>query len=228
MPRELHHGLLGLLVGCVVFSGCQSASTGESMDTEEPVSVAEPAPPPSSVIQLFNGENLDGWENVNDGQFSVEDGALKVNRGSGWLRSNDTFGDFVLTMEFRFLEEGANSGIFVRTPPESTDDERGWPVNGYQVQCRDAVEDGTPLAHMIAVGEVSIETESDLEALRQAYKPAGEWHTYEIRAEGENLSVTLNGVLITTATGVGNLSGHIGIQGEDGLLEFRRVDVEEI
>ena len=219
---------LSLLLGCVLSTGCQPADTGEPMEPEEPAAVAEPAAMTSSTIQLFNGENLDGWEIVSDGQFSVEDGNIRVNRGSGWLRSNETFGDFVLTMEFRFLEEGANSGIFVRTPAASNDDERGWPVNGYQVQCRDAVEDGTPLAHMIAVGEVSFEAESDIDALRQAYKPAGEWHTYEIRAEGEDLTVSLNGVVITTATGIADATGHIGIQGEDGLLEFRRVDVEEI
>ena len=219
---------LSVILGCVLLSSCQPMSTGESMDTEDSASAIEPVEPPSSAIQLFNGQNLDGWEIVNDGQFSVENGTIKVNRGTGWLRSNETFDDFVLTMEFRFLEEGANSGIFVRTAPASTDDDNGWPVNGYQVQCRDAVEDGTLLAHMIAVGEVSFEAESDIAALRQAYKPAGEWHTYEIRAEGENLSVTLNGVLITTVTGIADLAGHIGIQGEGGLLEFRRVDVQEI
>ena len=84
-------------------------------------------------IKLFNGTNLDGWTIINNGQFSVEDGVLKINRGTGWLRSNDTFADFVLTMEFRFLEEGANSGIFVRTGPTSADNENGWPNDGYQV-----------------------------------------------------------------------------------------------
>ncbi len=219
---------LSLLLGCVLLTGCQPADTGEPMKPEEPATVAESAAMTSSTVQLFNGENLDGWEIVSDGQFSVEDGNIRVNRGSGWLRSNEIFGDFVLTMEFRFLEEGANSGIFVRTAAASNDDEGGYPVNGYQVQCRDAVEDDTPLAHMIAMGEVSFEAESDIDALRQAYKPAGEWHTCEIRAEGEDLTVTLNGVVITTATGIVDATGHIGIQGEDGLLEFRRIDVEEI
>jgi hypothetical protein len=35
-------------------------------------------------------------------------------------------------------------------------------------------------------------------------------------------------VLITTATSIKNLTGHIGIQGELGLLEFRRIEVSEI
>lgn len=178
-------------------------------------------------IPLFNGTNLDGWEIINDGQFSVEDGVLKINRGTGWLRSNDTFADFVLTMEFRFLEEGANSGIFVRTDPTSADNDNGWPNNGYQVQCMDTLT-GTPLAHLIPYGAPPFDHQSDIEALRRAYKPAGKWHTYEIRADGERLWVSLNGELITTATSIKNLRGHIGIQGELGLLEFRKISVEPL
>ena len=70
-----------------------------------------------ATTSLFNGTSLAGWEIVNNGQFSVEDGVLKINRGTGWLRSNATYGDFVLTMEFRFLEEGANSGIHLGAIP---------------------------------------------------------------------------------------------------------------
>ena len=178
-------------------------------------------------IELFNGENLDGWEIINNGQFSVEDGVLKINRGTGWLRSNDTFADFVLTMEFRFLEEGANSGIFVRTGPTSADNDNGWPNNGYQVQCMDTLT-GTPLAHLIPYGAPPFDHQSDIEALKRAYKPAGEWHVYEIKADGERLWVSLNGELITTATSIKNLRGHIGIQGESGLLEFRKISVEPL
>lgn len=219
-----------LVFGCVLLAGCQPAGSGEpaAVEEAEPAEPAESAPAEAAPTRLFNGQNLDGWEIVNDGQFSVEDGAIRVNRGTGWLRSVDTFGDFAMTMEFRFLEEGANSGIFVRTVAESNDDANGWPVRGYQVQCRDAVDEGVLLAHMIAVGDVEFEHESDAEALREAYLPTGEWQTYEITAEGENLSVRLNGVLITTVTGIDDPTGHIGIQGELGLLEFRRVDVQEL
>jgi len=205
----MRHVILGVLVGCSVLSSCESTSAG------------------NAAIELFNGHNLDGWDIVNDGTFSVEDGVLKINRGTGWLRSSDTFGDFILTMEFRFLEEGANSGIFVRTGPTSADDENGWPNNGYQIQCMDTLT-GTPLAHMIPYGAPPFEHQSDIEALKKAYKPAGEWHTYEITAEGESLRVSLNGVLITTATSIKNLQGHIGIQGELGLLEFRKIELLEI
>ena len=202
--------LLGVLLGCILLSAGQLTHAA------------------NSAIQLFNGRNLDGWEIVNGGQFSVEDGVLKVNRGTGWLRSNDTFGDFVLTMEFRFLEEEAPSGIFVRTDPTSKDDENGWPDNGYQVQCMDTVTGNVPLAQLMPYGAPPFEQHFDIEALKRAYRPTGEWHTYEIKAEGENLWIHLNGVLITTATSIKKLTGHIGIQAERGLLEFRKIEVTEI
>ena len=207
---------LTVLLGCVLLSSCQPADTGE------------PASTATSAIQLFNGQDLEGWEIVNNGQFSVEGGVLKIDRGTGWLRSSETFGDFVLTMEFRFLEEEANSGIFVRTGPTSSNDDRGYPDNGYQIQLMDIITGDTPLGQMIPYGAPPFEHEFDIEALNEAYKPTGEWQTYEITAEGENLSVRLNGVLITTATSIKNLTGHIGIQGEGGLLEFRKIEVEEI
>ena len=96
-------------------------------------------------------------------------------------------------MEFRFLEEEANSGIFVRTGPTSNDDERGWPNNGYQIQCMDIITGDTPLGNMIPSGAPPFDHEFDIEALQEAYNPTGEWQTYEITAEGENLSVRLNG-----------------------------------
>lgn len=182
----------------------------------------------SSTIALFNGENLDGWEIQNGGQFSVSDGVLKINKGTGWLRSADTFGDFVLHMEFRFMEKDANSGIFVRTGPTSNDDENGWPNNGYQVQAFDTLEGEYPLAFIIPYGAPDFKSESSLDALKSVYKPAKEWHTYEITCQGETMEIKLNGKVITTATEIKNLTGHIGIQAELGLLEFRKIEVTQL
>ena len=177
---------------------------------------------------LFNGANLDNWVIENDGQFSVEDGVLKVNHGTGWLRSAGVFSDFTLVMEFRFLEAEANSGIFVRTGPTSHDDENGWPNNGYQVQCMDTITGRAPLATMIPYGAPPFEHQSDLAALAKAYKPLGQWQTYEITCISETLEVKLNGKRITTATNIKNLKGHIGIQAEHGLLEFRKIEVTDL
>ena len=175
-------------------------------------------------IKLFNGWNLDGWSIQNGGRFSVEDGILKLDGGTGWLRSDKTYADFKLVMEFRFLEEKANSGIFVRTGPTSKQNKNGWPDNGYQIQCMDSLT-GKPLATILPYGAPPFEQESDLKALKKAYKPAGEWQTFEITAKGETLEIKLNDTLITTAKSIKNREGHIGIQGEKGLLEFRKIEL---
>ena len=176
-------------------------------------------------VSLFNGKNLAGWVIENNGQFSVRDGLLAVNKGTGWLRSEKDYADFVFKMDFRFLEEKANSGIFVRTGPTSKNDENGWPDNGYQVQCMDIISGPTPCATMIPYGAPPFESESDLEKLAKVYRPAGKWNSYEIKCVGEELSVRLNGELITKATNIKNLRGHLGIQAEHGRLEFQNLRI---
>jgi len=131
-------------------------------------------------------------------------------------------------MEFRFLEAEANSGIFVRTGPTSHNDENGWPNNGYQVQCMDTITGRAPLATMIPYGAPPFESKSDLAALAKAYKPLGQWQTYEITCIGETMVVKLNGTQITTATSIKNREGHIGIQAEHGLLDFRKIEVTNL
>lgn len=177
------------------------------------------------TIKVFNGKNLEGWSIQGGGQFSVEEGVLKVNRGTGWLRSDDTFADFVLVMEFRFLEDGANSGIFVRTSGTSNAEEGLWPTSRYQVQCMNNLQGGNPLGMLLPHNVPEIQFLYDVEKVKQAYKPTGEWMRYEITVKGETLMTTLNGVLINSVTDISTPSGHIGIQGEHGLLEFRKIEV---
>jgi hypothetical protein len=90
----------------------------------------------------------------------------------------------------------------------------------------DIITGKAPLATLIPYGAPPFESKSDLDALDKAYKPLGQWHTYEITCTGETMVVKLNGAQITTATSIKNLKGHIGIQGEHGLLEFRKIDLK--
>jgi hypothetical protein len=191
------------------------------------IAQAAGASPGMQFSPLFDGESLNGWTIENNGRFSVREGVLLVDQGTGWLRSDREFGDFKLVMEFRFLEEGANSGVFVRTAASSHEDENGWPDNGYQIQCMDTLEGDYPLGALIPYGAEVESFQSDPAALRRAYRPAGNWHRYEIVCSGGSMTVKLNGALVTTVIGMEKRAGHVGIQGENGLLEFRRIDIHE-
>lgn len=180
------------------------------------------------IVQLHNGKDLRNWVIESNGQFLVEEGVLKLNKGTGWLRSKQRFEDFRLKMVFRFMEAGANSGIYIRAGATSTEDEKGYPNNGYQVQCRDAITGETPLGCMFPYNAPEFQYVQDLNALRRAYQPTGEWNVYEITCRGDSVSVKLNGELVTIGIGMSHMDGHIGIQGEFGQLEFQVIQVERL
>ncbi len=180
----------------------------------------------AKTVHLFNGKDLSNWVIENNANFSVEDGIIKLDRGRGWLRSKEEFTDFKLIMEFRFLEERANSGIYIRTKNQSNDDAKGYPNSGYQVQCMNTRSGDVPLGRMFAYEAPDFLWVQDRDALHRSFLPTNEWNTYEITCIGDTISVKLNGTLITLGFGMAHLEGHIGIQGELGLLEFRRIDVE--
>jgi hypothetical protein len=56
-------------------------------------------------------------------------------------------------------------------------------------------------------------------------KPMGEWNTMECIADGNELTVILNGTVVNHAFNVNPTSGHIQIQAEGAEILFRRVDL---
>ena len=72
---------------------------------------------------LFNGRDLDGWVQVEGGEWTVEDGTLVGRRGvhwttnpettGSWLRTEKTWKDFRLELQYTVNTKG-NSGVFFR------------------------------------------------------------------------------------------------------------------
>lgn len=201
------------------------------------VAASASAPTPQlaeGFIPLFNGRNLDGWvvENSTTDNFSVADGVLRVEGPAGWLRSDAQYGNFSLQVEVRFLTADADSGVFLRAPGPATNIFiRGWPANAYQVQVRDMSENrttnpfwvGNLYRHRVAPGETTFHADAAIGAVR----PTGEWQLVEIEAVGDRIGASLNGVQVLEAEGIVNSRGYIGIQGETGVLEYRRIDIRE-
>ena len=66
--------------------------------------------------KLFNGKDLSGWINVNTNAdtWSVRDGLLVCKgRPIGVMRSEKQYENFVLHIEWRHMEPGGNSGVFI-------------------------------------------------------------------------------------------------------------------
>ena len=85
-------------------------------------------------VDLFNGKDLTGWVDVNTSPetWRVEDGLLIcAGQPIGVMRSEKQYENFVLRIEWRHMEAGGNSGVFIwseGTVPEVA------PAKGMEVQ----------------------------------------------------------------------------------------------
>jgi hypothetical protein len=203
-------------------------------------------------VALFDGKSLQGWTVLNTGvagmrrgapaaeqavttpganPFTVSDGVLRVEGANGWLKSERQYGDFRLRVEVRFVTDNADSGVFIRAVGASIF-LRGWPGNSYQIQARDVTRNQTTnpilIGNIYRHGNPGGTTNFDSAAAMQSARKTGEWQTIEIEARGGELTVTLNGVVVTRATSIVNPTGNIGIQAEAGIVEYRSIQVLEL
>jgi len=171
---------------------------------------------------------LSQWSVVDaePGTFVWEDGVLRVTGPNGWLRSKRMYADFDLEVQFRFLTDDADSGIFFRAVGAEPF-LRGWPNQAYQLQMRNPATQSRfpPLGGLFRHGMPEDDTRFDDALARSVTRAAGQWQTLEITVAGERVTARINGTPVLEAQGIGNGSGYIGIQGETPSLEFRSVRI---
>lgn len=193
-----------------------------------------PAPDPGFTT-LFDGTSTSGWQMAGPGRFVLENltddrgqayGVLRSEGGMGlfWFATK-TFKNFILRLEWRTTLPDENSGVFVRFPDPGNDP---WVAvsHGYEIQIDDYGRDaqgqpGDPLATTGAI--YGFAAPSHL-----ASRMPRVWNTYEIRVEGQQYLVALNGEAVTDFTGSRSLEGHVGIQNHNGAVFFRNVRLKEL
>ena len=170
--------------------------------------------------------SLSRWTVVDaaDDTFRWVDGVLHVTGPAGWLRSDQRYGDFDLIVEFRFLTDAADSGVFFRAIGD-TAFVRGWPNEAYQLQMRNPAGESRfpPLGGLFRHGMPEAATHFDDALAREVTLPAGQWQNLEISVTAERVNASINGTAVLSADGIGNGRGFIGLQGETPSLEFRSV-----
>jgi 3-keto-disaccharide hydrolase len=182
---------------------------------------------------LFNGKDLDGWQQVGPGLFAVKDGMMKTEGGMGMLwYTREKIAQATLRVVFRLTGKESDSGVFIRIPEKPT--EPWMPINrGYEVEIGDWPDDYS------CTGVLYTFTK----ALARPIKPVGEWNTMEITIDGPHTVVLLNGVRVTDFTegqavpaktpgshdpdrGPRPKSGFIGLQNHPGSeVDFREVSL---
>ncbi len=181
---------------------------------------------------LFNGKDLSGWTVMgkNKEAFYAKDGVIECNgQGGYWLRSNQMYENFLLSLEFKISERG-NSGIFIRSA------ESGNPAfSGMEIQILDDHE-RDPGTHSTGCIYAAVKPKKNMS------NPAGEWNHILIGGLGRNVFIVVNGEDIVDVNlddyterleNHGPLStrlrkGFIGLQDHGSPVSFRNVRVKEL
>lgn len=206
---------------------CAALWSGPSLAAElSPEEVQE------GFVPLFNGKNLDGWIGDTKG-YVAQDGVLICQPGGG-LFTEKEYANFIFRFEFK-LPPGANNGVGIRTPAEGGDPA----YIGMEIQILD---DGHPKYDWIKPYQAHGSIYGVVPAKRGVLKPAGEWNTEEIVAQGSKIKVTVNGTVVVDADiagiketidgrphpGLHNEKGHIGFLGHGDRVEFRNVRIKTL
>ena len=199
-------GLAALLISAMTLGGCSYL----------PVSVTSWIDAPSKDegwTVLFEGSNLNQWTSIGNANWRLYDGNVQAEIGSGFLVSKQSYKDFQIKAEF-WADEEANSGIFIRV----TDPKNITADNSYEVNIFDKRPDPS-------YGTGAIVNVSKIDPMPKA---ANKWNTYEITAKGDQLTVTLNGVVTADAKDSKFASGPIALQSAGGVIKFRRVWIKPL
>jgi hypothetical protein len=176
-------------------------------------------------LPLFNGKDLEGWEqHSGKAEYRVEDGTIVgktvANTGNSFLCSKKTYGDFVLEFEFK-VAPGMNSGVQFRSEFFDTDTEvpagdgntRKIPADrvfGYQYEIDPSARAYTGGIYDEARRAWLFDLK-DNEAARKAFKQ-GDWNHARIECKGDQIVTWINEVKAADLKDGLTLRGIIGLQ----------------
>ena len=182
---------------------------------------------PDGFRPLFNGRNLDGWEQHGGaGKYWAEDGVVvgrtMVGRGAAFLCTKEQYGDFVLEFEFK-VSDKMNSGVQFRsqvfaheTSVEIAGKTKKIPadrVHGYQYEI-----DPSANANTGAIWDAGrrgwLFELNDNPAARQAFKK-GEWNRARVECKGDHIQTWINGVKAADFRDAMTLKGIVALQIHD-------------
>ena len=168
-------------------------------------------------VTLFDGKSLDGWDQVGESNWRVEDGAIVVDKMAGkepgYLVSKKPYKNFIVRVEF-WPSDDANSGIYFRClDPKKITDRTCYEANVFDQRPDPSYGTGA-ITRYVEVSSMP--------------KTGGKWNTYEVTANGRDITVVLNGQ--TTAKLRNGMfdEGPIALQHGAGAIKFRKVEVKPL
>lgn len=192
---------------------------------------------------LFNGTDLTGWSGDTEG-YVAKDGILVCQKGAKVLQTEEDYGDFAFTFEFK-LEESGNNGIGIRVPENGHASRDGMEIqvldhNGKRYQGEVEIDGKKRNLSWLKPWQFHGSLYGIYPAKTGYLKPAGEWNQETIIAIDDHIMVILNGAVILDVflddvtpvdgnphPGMKNRSGRIQFAGHNDHVEFRNIKVAD-
>lgn len=196
----------------------------------------------SLVTEQSAGGTITGWK------FFCEDDSVKcadvwrLKRGilicqgtpRGYLYTSRKYKDFVLRLQWRWPDgkEPGNGGVLIRMTgpnkiwPKSLEAQVNahqagdfWGLDGFRLE---GPPDRSKNVHNDQFGDLTnVKKTADVE------RPAGQWNQYEIVAQGETVTLKVNGQVVNKATRCDVEPGPICLTAEGDEIEFRDIQLVE-
>lgn len=165
--------------------------------------------------------------------WRVEDDVLICSGAPlGYLYSNEQFDNFVMRLEWRWPPDGdpGKGGVLIRMSgqhkvwPKSLEAQINaggagdfWGLDGYELS--------GPADRTSSIDHQQFGKLTNVKKTHAVEKPAGQWNTYEIIADGDTVTLIINGEELNKATGCATNKGPILLTSEGTEIHFRNIEI---
>lgn len=220
-----------LLAGTVLSAATQTARAADA--------------PLPAYRPLFNGRDLTGWINVNTDPdtWKVKDGLLVCSgKPIGVMRSDRQYENFILHVEWRHMEPGGNSGVFIWS--NAVPGEKNRLPNGLEVQMleldwvklnrRENFDPPIAYVHGELFGVGGVKTVPDnprgerSKSVENRCLGRGNWNTYDLVAVDGVAKLSVNGKFVNGIAQATQKKGYICMESEGAEIHFRNIQILEL
>lgn len=200
--------------------------------------------PQLGFVDLFNGKDLENWVDVNTSPktWRVENGILICSgKPIGVMRSKKQYENFVLVIEWKHMEAGGNSGIFLWSDAIP----KGRLPKGMEVQMLELQwpyinrkRNGEPnhlgyvSGELFGAGGMRAIPENPRGSRSMSYemrcKGKGEWNRYVVVAVDGTVKLSINGKFVNGIREADLRKGYLCLESEGAEIHFRKIQIMEL
>ena len=179
------------------------------------------------------------WVNVNtaDDTWKVDKDGMLISTGRpiGVMRSEKQYENFIMHVEWRHMEKGGNSGVFVWSKAEPDPESRlpdgvevqmlelGW----VELNTKDGVEPPIAYVHGELFGVGGVKTDPDnprgerSKSIENRCKGKGEWNTYDVVCVDGVIKLSVNGKFVNGVRNATQRKGYLCLEAEGAEIHMR-------